>query len=133
MVAIWIMHLPAQLVVWLRWHTRRLVHRRALLRAVKAAYKPFARTYPQWVASFFDDHFLLVYAVPLLMDAWESGRHLIPAQLAAAWHAQFAPAHTFVDELHAGATRVAIAFLELLEAELDADPVLALFDEARSR
>jgi hypothetical protein len=117
MIAIRIIHLPAQLVVWLRRRARRLVRRRALHRALQAAYKPFARAHARWVASFFDDHFLTVHAVPLLMDTWDSSWHLLPAQLAEAWCAQFPPTSTFTDELRTEAIQVAANFLELLEKE----------------
>lgn len=133
MVVIRINHLPWLLVASLRRRARRLVHRRALHRALQAAYEPFARARARWVASFFDDHFLIVHAVPLLMDAWESSQRLTPAQLAAAWRAQLSPTNTFADELRTEAIQAAATFLELLQAELDADRELKLFHEAWSR
>jgi hypothetical protein len=133
MVAIRLIHLPLQLVAPLRWRAIRLVRRRALHRAVQGAYEPFARAHARWVASFFDDHFLMVHAVPLLIDAWPSSRRVAPAQLAAAWRAQFSPTNSYADALCIEAAEVAAAFLEMLEAELHADPELALFREPFSR
>ena len=133
MIAIRIIHLASQFVVWLRRRASHLVQRRALDRALQVAYPPFARAHAPWVASYFDDHFLTVRAMPLLMEAWESSQRVTPAQLAAAWSAQFSPMNTFADELHTEATQVAATFLAMLEAELDADRELALFHEAWSR
>src|SRR5262245_50252500 len=110
MIATRIIHLASQLVIWLRRRASHLVQRRALDRALQGAYPPFARMHARWVASYFDDHFLTVRAMPLLMEAWETGRRVTPAQLAAAWCAQFSPMTTFADELRTEATQVAATF-----------------------
>jgi hypothetical protein len=133
MVAIRIAHVPSQLVASLRQRTRRLVHRRALGRALRGAYGRFAGAHARWIASFFDDHFLIVHAMPLLIGAWESNRRLTPAQLAEAWRAQFSQTNMSADELCTQAIQIAATFLELLQAELDADRELALFHGALSR
>jgi hypothetical protein len=133
MIAIQFTHLPSQLVASLRRRARRFVRRRALHRALLAVYGRFARAHTRWTTSFFDDHFLIVHAVPLLLDAWDSGWHLMPAQVAAAWQVQFSPTSTFADELRAEAIQIGATFLEMLQAELNADPKLALFHKAYSR
>jgi hypothetical protein len=101
---------------------QQLIARRALRRAIAAAYPAFARQHPSWVASFFDEHFLTVHAAPLLLATWESGRHLSPDRLADEWRGQFLPTNRIADQIGSGATQVAASFLAMLDAELDANP-----------
>ncbi len=127
MADILLLHVPRQLVASLMQRVAQRRRRSALHRAFKAAYKSFAKQHEEWAASFFDDHFLALYVTPLLLEAWESRRHLTPAQLAAAWRAQFPPNYTIDDRLRVEAIHMAAIFLALLQAELDADPSLAAF------
>ena len=133
MVEIRLSHFSPHLLASLRRRARRLIHRRALRRALQGAYGPFAKAHERWVASFFDDRFLFEHGLPLLMEAWESGQRLTPAQLAAAWRTQFSPTNTVADELRTEAIQVAATFLERLQAELDADRELARFYNVLSR
>jgi hypothetical protein len=96
--------------------------RRALRRAIAAAYPAFACQHPSWAASFFDEHFLTVHAAPLLLAAWEAGRPLLPGRLADEWRGQFSPTNLIADQIGSGATQVAASFLAMLAAEFDANP-----------
>ena len=125
MAEILLLHLTRPIAAVPLQRARRLHRLRALRRALRAAYGPFAQQHRAWVASFFDDHFLVMHAAPLLLDAWESNRRLTSVQLAAAWRAQFSPTNAFADMRCTEATQVATAFLEMLEVEIDAYPALA--------
>jgi hypothetical protein len=62
--------------------------RRTLRRAVHQAYAAFARTYPDWVASLFDEHFVTVHLLPLMQRATETGDKVTAAQVAELWSQQ---------------------------------------------
>lgn len=62
--------------------------RRVLRRAVRQAYLRFARSYPNWVASLFDAHFVDVHLLPLLQRAAQTGDKVTPMQVAEAWARQ---------------------------------------------
>lgn len=62
--------------------------RRTLRRAVRHAYTHFARTYPNWVAALFDEHFVNVHVLPLLHRAAEAGEKVTPTEIADLWARQ---------------------------------------------
>lgn len=62
--------------------------RRTLRRAVRQAYVNFARRYPNWVATLFDEHFVNAHLMPLLQRAANAGEKVTPAQVAELWAKQ---------------------------------------------
>jgi hypothetical protein len=62
--------------------------RRTLRRAVRRAFATFARTYPNWVATLFDEHFVHIHLLPLLQRAAETSEKVTPMQIAELWARQ---------------------------------------------
>jgi hypothetical protein len=69
------------------WLVKRY-QRRTLQRAVRQAYVTFARTYPNWVASLFDEHFATVHLLPLMQRSAEMGDKVTATQVAELWARQ---------------------------------------------
>jgi hypothetical protein len=83
------------------------------------AYVRFARAYPRWAQSLFDDYFLRHTAAPLLRRAVRPQQHPTAVELAQAWWAQLArPAAEGQEDQLAEVIPVAAAFLAELDAEL---------------
>ncbi len=70
------------------------LQRLAFQAALARAYTAFARQYPQWENSFFDQHFLTHGAVPFLARCLRRDAPQDPAELAAAWADQLRLAGT---------------------------------------
>ena len=115
---------PAETIKsWLKREPARLAFQKALARA----YAAFARQYPEYVKSLFDQSFLEKEAAPKLAKFLLRGQHPDPAALAQAW------GKSLGQEPHSAfcwqATKPAGDFLAWLEAELKAEPVFQpLFD-----
>lgn len=62
--------------------------RRTLRRAVHKAYLDFARQYPNWVATLFDEHFINVHLLPMLQRAADAGEKVTAMQTAEVWAKQ---------------------------------------------
>jgi hypothetical protein len=62
--------------------------RRTLRRAVRQAYITFAHTYPNWVATLFDEHFVSAHLLPVLQSAAERGEKVTSTQVAGMWARQ---------------------------------------------
>lgn len=62
--------------------------RRSLRRAVHKAYLSFARQYPNWVATLFDEHFVNTHLLPLLQNAADAGEKVTAVQAAEVWAKQ---------------------------------------------
>lgn len=93
--------------------------RRLLGRAIAGAYLAFAREHPRWVASLFDQHFLLGRAQPILL-VYGEGNRADPCILARAWAQQLGPhGDPGLEQLICRATPIARAYLHLLESELE--------------
>jgi len=79
-----VMQIERSVIEWLVQHYQR----RTLRRAVQQAYTTFARTYPDWVASLFDEHFVNVHLLPLMQKATETSDKVTAAQVAELWSQQ---------------------------------------------
>jgi len=100
---------------WLQGWLEQLLVQQAIARA----YWRFARAYPRWAQSLFDDYFLTHTAAPLLRRAVRPQQHPTAVELAQAWWAQLArPAADGQEDQLADVIRVAAAFLDELDAEL---------------
>jgi hypothetical protein len=53
--------------------------------ALSVTYQTFARRYPQWAASLFDEHFLIHHVTPLLERSIRESTPLDPTEIADAW------------------------------------------------
>ena len=62
--------------------------RRTLRRAVHQAFSTFARAYPNWVATLFDEHFVNHKLLPLLHSAAQGGDKVTARQVAELWACQ---------------------------------------------
>jgi hypothetical protein len=106
----WALRRAAQLHGWL--------YHMAVRQAGARAYRHFARQFPQWADSLFDEHFISGPAAPLLARYALSPTPSAPADLALAWFAQIcapqAPATPNLSEVGL----VAAAFLQAFEREL---------------
>ena len=71
----------------MQWLVQRY-QQRTLRRAMRQAYKSFARNYPNWVAALFDEHFVIVHVLPLLHRAAATGEKVTPWQVAELWARQ---------------------------------------------
>jgi len=113
---------PAEkLKTWLKKEPSRL----ALQKALARAYTAFARQYPEYTASLFDQSFLANEAAPDLAKLLIRGPGPDPALLAQAWGRSLGAKPEFSQKAIQPASR----FLEWLDAELKAEPVFqALFD-----
>ena len=106
---------------WLRLDPARLAFKKALARA----YSAFARQYPEYTSSLFDQSFLSTDALPELSKLLTRNQHPDPALLAQAWGYSLGTSADFAQ----AATKPAAYFLERFEAELKAEPALqSLFD-----
>jgi hypothetical protein len=104
-------HATSWLQGWLEQHLVQQASARAYLR--------FARAYPRWAQSLFDDYFLTHTAAPLLRRALRPQQHPTAVELAQAWWAQLArPAADGREDQLADVIPVAAAFLAELDAEL---------------
>jgi hypothetical protein len=98
-----------------------LVHRyqrRTLRRAVRQAYVTFARTYPNWVASLFDAHFINMHLLPLLHSAAESGDKVTARQIAELWARQVSLLPSLRQKHTARVVPIATHFLWMVANEL---------------
>lgn len=113
---------PAEtLKTWLKREPARLAFEKALARA----YAAFARQYPEYTSSLFDQSFLSKEALPELSKLLTRNLHPDPALLAQSWGQSIGADINFAQT----ATKPASYFLQRLEAELKAEPALqALFD-----
>jgi hypothetical protein len=113
---------PAEsLKAWLKRDPASLAFQKALART----YSAFARQYPEYTSSLFDQHFLDTEALPELSKLLTRTQHPDPAILAQAWGKSINADADFAQ----AATKPASYFIERLEAELKAEPALqALFD-----
>jgi hypothetical protein len=98
--------------------------RRTLRRAVRHAFSTFARTYPNWVAALFDEHFVQFHLLPLLQRAAEAGEKVTPAQVAEIWARQVSMLPSLREKHIARIMPAATHFLcmvadELAEAKVD--------------
>ncbi len=103
--------------------------RLAFQAALARAYTAFARQYPQWAVSLFDQHFLTHGAAPFLARCLQRDAPPDPAELAAAWADQLgltgARRQRHIREL----TPACTDFLRWLQAELRGRPEFQpLFD-----
>ncbi|WKZ39299.1 MAG: AAA family ATPase [Anaerolineales bacterium] len=106
---------------WLRLDPARLAFKKALARA----YSAFARQYPEYTSSLFDQPFLSTDALPEFSKLLTRNQHPDPALLAQAWGLSLGTSADFAQ----AATKPAAYFLERFEAELKAEPALqSLFD-----
>jgi hypothetical protein len=106
---------------WLRLDPARLAFKKALARA----YSAFARQYPEYTSSLFDQSFLSTDALPELSKLLTRNQHPDPALLAQAWRRSLGTGADFAQ----AATKPAAYFLERFEAELKAEPALqSIFD-----
>ncbi len=115
---------PAEtLKTWLKRDPAKLAFQKALARA----YAAFARQYPEYAASLFDQSFLSKEAVPEISKLLIRSQHPDPALLAHAWGISIGfDTHS---EFCKRATKPASDFLSWLEAELKAEQAFqALFD-----
>jgi hypothetical protein len=115
---------PAEtLKTWLKREPAKLAFQKALART----YAAFARQYPEYAASLFDQSFLSKEAVPEISKLLIRSQHPDPALLAQAWGRSIGfEAHS---EFCKRAIKPASDFLAWLEAELKAEQAFqALFD-----
>jgi hypothetical protein len=101
-------------VKWISEENRRLDVRLAFF----VTYKTFARRYPQWAASLFDEHFFIHHVTPLLERSIRDSTPLDPAEIAAAWTKQMGIKEEKMQELINEMIPVASEFLHLLGAEI---------------
>lgn len=100
---------------WLGWKNQRQAYRQAVTRA----YTTFARQYPEWAASHFDEPFLRHDAAPLLLRVGYGVASTQGFALAVVWSRQMTwPREVIRQEFIAELTPIAADFLRMLEAEL---------------
>ena len=117
--------LPEKTCAWLGLDSQLLAFQVALTRALSM----FARAYPQWVASLFDEYFLIHYAAPLLACTIKRDDTLIPVELAITWADQMELNEVVRVQLIAELTPIASNFIRWLETELRTLPEFQpLFD-----
>ena len=101
---------------WLRLQLQRWIVRSAQQRA----FQHFARRYPHWADSLFDDFFLTHAAAPLIAGYLIPYHRPTAVELANAWAAQCPEPRSSTQPLDlTEATHVAAAFLRMLDAELE--------------
>lgn len=112
---------PNMFVWMLRQETglRQRLQRRVLRRAQRRAFQQFARRYPHWAESLFDDFFLTHDAAPLIAGYLMPYRRPTAAELAKAWAAQCPSPRSSPPLDLTEVTQVAAAFLRTLDAELE--------------
>jgi hypothetical protein len=106
----------------MQWLVQRY-QRRTLRRAVRAAYVTFARTYPNWVAALFDEHFIHTHMLPALHHAAERGETVTARQIADLWVRQVSILPTLRQKHSARVIPVATHFLCMVADELAATQV----------
>ena len=108
--------------------------RRAFQTALARAYAAFARQYPEWTASLFDETFLKSpEVVPLLADLLTRRGRPDPAELARRFAAHLGPSDTDRwERLGEAATCAAADFLTWLEAELARQEALQPLYDSRA-
>jgi hypothetical protein len=107
--------------------------RRAFQTALARAYTAFARHYPEWTASLFDEAFLKSEAVvPLLAGLLTRRVRPDPAQLARQFAIHLGHSDPDRWERLSEATRAAADFLNWLEAELANQPALQPLYDSRA-
>ncbi len=85
---------------------------------VLRAYQHFAKQYPTWANSRFDEHFLTTHAAPLLMAIYRRGRWPTAQELSMAWLAQLGSQSEEKKIARCAETRpIAEAFLAHLQTE----------------
>jgi len=100
-----------------------LVHgyqRRTLRRGVHEAYLTFARTYPNWVAALFDEHFINTHLLPQLHNATQGGDKVTARQVAELWARQVSMLPSLRQKHIARVVPVAAHFLCMVADELAA-------------
>ena len=107
---------------------QRLAFRVALTRA----YTAFARHYPQWAASLFDEHFLTHRAAPFLAGCLTRGAAPDPAELAGAWADQMSLPPGERQRRIAELAPACADFVGWLESELRARPEFRPFFDSRA-
>jgi len=100
--------------------------------ALGRAYTAFARHYPQWAASLFDEHFLTHRAAPFLAGCLTRGASPDPAELAGAWAEQMSLPPEERQRRIAELTPACTVFLGWLESELRARPEFQPFFDSRA-
>jgi hypothetical protein len=109
------------LKAWLKRDPASLAFQKALARA----YAAFARQYPEYTSSLFDQSFLSTDALPEISKFLTRDQHPDPALLVQVWGRSLGANADFAQT----ATKPAAYFLERFEAELKAETVLqSLFD-----
>src|SRR6266487_1020230 len=118
----WLEHagLAEKTYAWLGYESQRLAFQVALTRALST----FARAYPQWITSLFDEHFLTRHAGPLLTRTLLHDGTLIPVELATTWVDQMKLNETARTQFITELTPIASNFIRWLEAELHMRPEL---------
>lgn len=101
----------------MQWLTQSY-QRRTLRRAVRQAYLTFARTYPNWVAALFDEHFVNTHLLPHLQRAANRGEKVTPAQVAELWARQVSMLPTLRQKHMARIIPAATHFLCMVADEL---------------
>jgi hypothetical protein len=110
-----------QLPAWLPGQTRlrNWLQNRAFRTALHQAQQQFARQYPEWTASLFDEYFLKHNAAPLLVHYLQHAAPSTPLELATTWDEHLGPASATVRQRRiAELTPAAADFLRSLEANL---------------
>lgn len=82
-------------------------------RAVESAYAIWAKRYPEWEATFFDEHFLHAHVMP----RFSAGEFPTAATLAEAWVVQMGTHSEQSADLIAELTPVAMDFLYVVKSE----------------
>jgi hypothetical protein len=100
--------------------------------ALSRAYTAFARNYPQWTASLFDEHFVTHRAAPFLACCLARDAGPDPAGLAATWADQLNLEGERRQPIIAELTPASAAFLSWLESELRARPEFQLLFDSRA-
>ena len=103
----------------MQWLVQRY-QRRTLRRAVHQAYMTFARTYPNWVATLFDEHFITTHLLPMLHRAAEHGETVTAGQVAELWARQVSMLPTLRQKHIARIIPAATHFLCMVGDELAA-------------
>ena len=97
--------------------------RRTLRRAVRQAYFNFARHYPNWVATLFDEHFVMTHLLPTLQRAADAGDKVTPVQVAELWARQVSMLPSLRQKHSARMIPAATHFLCMVADELAASNV----------